>query len=197
MAQSLQVIGSNYFERFLRETIMNKIIKRISIILLCSSILLPASAFARGGSDMYVGVGVGQSTQVNQGSPNENSLGYKLFAGLHATGPFYAEVSIVNLGEFNNNSYEVSGNGIHVIGKLPFSATVAALAKVGLFSWDVQSSGGGSTTGSDTAYGFAIAWNMMGYIARVEWETYSDIGQTNPSNGSDFSLLSVGLEMHF
>ena len=178
---------------------MNKIIKRISLLMLCTSLMLPAISHARGGTDIYAGVGIGQSTLVYQGgTPDETSVGYKVFGGLHATGPFYAEVSHVNLGEFNNNPVEISGNALHVAGKLPFSSTVYALAKVGLFSWDVKGSGGGSNTGSDTSYGFAVAWNMpVGYTARVEWEHYTDVGQTTPGTGNDMTLLSVGIQMHF
>jgi len=177
---------------------MNKLIRRIATLLLCTSFLLPTTTYALGGSDAYVGFGAGQATLVRQSNPNETAVGYKLFGGLHATGPFYVEVSHVELGDYFTDTVSISGNALHVAGKLPFSASVYALAKVGLFSWDVQTVGGSSTTGSDTSYGFAVAWSMpVGYTARIEWENYSDVGQTTPTNGNDMTLLSVGIEMHF
>ena len=178
---------------------MNKLIKQISIIVLCTSFVLPATSHALGGASAYVGVSAGQATLIEQSAPDETATGYKIFGGLHVTGPFLVEVSHVNLGKYYNNAVEISGNALHLVGKLPFTPSIYALAKVGLFSWDVQySSSNASTTGSDTSYGFALAYMMpIGYTVRVEWESYADVGKVNSVSGNDMTLLSVGISLHF
>lgn len=177
---------------------MNKYNRLVSLLGVCLSLCLPIKAMARG-SDAYVGVSIGQATLQRQGNPDETDVGYKLFAGLNATGPFYAEVSHVNLGKFINDNTKVSGNALHLAGKLPFSSRLAALAKVGLFSWDVEYAGSNSsTTGTDASYGFAVTYILLtGQTLRFEWEHYSDVGQVNSVSGYDMSLASVGISFHF
>ena len=153
-------------------------------------------------ADAYAGISAGQATLKQQGSADETAFGYKIFAGLHATGPFYAEVSHVNLGEYYEgtaSAREISGNALHLAGKLPFSSRLAALAKVGLFSWDVEyNNSNSSTTGTDTTYGFALSYILLsGYKVRAEWEHYSDVGQVNTTNGHDMTLLTVGISFSF
>ncbi|MDH5445280.1 MAG: outer membrane beta-barrel protein [Gammaproteobacteria bacterium] len=181
---------------------MSNLIKRFSVLLFCLSGILPASAFALGGTDAYVGVSVGQATLVRQSDPDETATGYKLFGGLHATGPFYVEVSHVNLGTYFKDTpseFEVSGNALHLSGKLPFTPSIYALAKVGIFSWDVEyNSSNVSRTGTDTSYGFSVGWAMpTGYTVRLDWEHYADIGKYNAFTGNDMTLLSLGISMHF
>jgi hypothetical protein len=161
--------------------------------------LFPSLTYALGGASAYVGVSAGQATLIRQSAPDETATGYKIFGGLHVTGPFLVEVSHVNLGKYYNNVVEVSGNALHLVGKLPFTPAIYALAKVGLFSWDVQNtSSNSSTTGSDTSYGFALAYMMpIGYTVRVEWEQYSDVGKVNSVSGNDMTLLSVGISLQF
>lgn len=179
---------------------MNKFSRHLSIFFLCLPLFLPIQAMAEAGA--YAGVSAGQATLKRQGNPDETALGYKLFGGLHATGPFSVEVSHVNLGKYfkdTASALEVSGNSLQLVGKLPFSSRLAGLAKVGLFSWDVQYNGSNtSTTGTDTAYGFAMTYILLtGQTLRFEWENYSDVGKVNNNSGNDMSLLSVGVSISF
>ncbi len=179
---------------------MHKYSRHLSVFILCLPLMLPLQARAAAGA--YVGISAGQATLKNQGSPDETAIGYKFFGGLQATGPFAVEVSHVNLGKYYKdtaNALEVSGNALHLVGKLPFSARLAALAKVGLFSWDVQYNGStASTTGTDTTYGFAMTYILLtGQTLRVEWESYSDVGKVNNYSGRDMNLISIGLSISF
>lgn len=181
---------------------MSKFSKRISLFMLCISIALPSTTYALGGSDAYVGVAAGQATLIQQGAPNETEIGYKALGGLHATGPFYVEVSHVNLGTYYKDTaseFEVSGNALYLAGKLPFTPSIYALARVGLFSWDVEYANSNvSRTGTDTAYGFSIGWVMpIGYTVRLDWDHYSEIGKYNTFSGNDMTLLSLGISLHF
>ena len=179
---------------------MHKFSRHLSLFVLCLPLFLPVQAQAD--ARAYVGIGAGQATLKNQGSPDETAIGYKIFGGLYATGPFAVEVSHINLGKYYKdtaNAFEVSGNALHLVGKLPFSPRLAALAKVGLFSWDVQYNGStASTTGTDTTYGFALTYILMtGQTFRVEWENYSDVGKVNTYSGHDMTLISAGISISF
>lgn len=179
---------------------MNHLRNRISLFVICLILFLPMQVHAE--ANAYVGLSLGQATLKRQSNTDETAFGYKIFAGLHATGPFYAEVSHINLGEYfkdTSNQREVSGNALHLVGKLPFSARLAALAKFGLFSWDVEyNNSNTSTTGTDTSYGFAVTYILLtGQTLRLEWEHYSDVGKVNTTSGNDMTLLSLGLSISF
>ena len=179
---------------------MYKISHRVSIFILGLALFVPMQAHAEAGA--YVGISAGQATLKRQSNPDENAFGYKIFGGLHATGPFAVEVSHVNLGEYFSdtvNAREITGNALHLTGKLPFTSRLAALAKVGLFSWDVEyNDSNTSTTGTDTTYGFALTYVLLtGQTVRVEWENYSDVGKVNTTSGNDMTLATIGISLSF
>lgn len=179
---------------------MNKLSRSISIFILGISFFVPMQAHAAAGA--YVGVSAGQATLKRQSNPDETAVGYKIFGGLHATGPFSVEISHVNLGEYfkdTANAREISGNALHLVGKLPFSSRLSALAKVGVFSWDVEyNNSNTSTTGTDTSYGFALTYILLtGQTVRVEWEHYADVGKVNSTSGNDMTLASIGISFSF
>lgn len=179
---------------------MHTLRRYILISLFSISAFTPIQAFAEAGA--YVGVSVGQATLKRQSNPDETAVGYKIFGGLHATGPFSVEVSHVNLGKYfkdTTSAREISGNALQLVGKLPFSSRLAALAKVGLFSWDVEyNNSNTSTTGTDTTYGFAVTYILLtGQTIRAEWEYFSDVGKYNNYTGNDMTLLSVGVSISF
>ena len=181
---------------------MSKHTSIVSVLILSLAMILPSTSHALGGNDAYVGVSAGQATYVQQSDPDETATGYKIFGGLHATGPFYAEITHVNLGTYfkdTTSEFTVSGNAFYLAGKLPFSPSIYALAKVGLFSWDVEYQDSNiSRTGTDTTYGFALGWAMpSGYTVRLEWEHYADVGKYNTYTGNDMTFLSLGVQMHF
>lgn len=177
--------------------------KKLLFILPCLFLAtLPTTSFALSGTDAYAGVAAGQATLVRQSDPDETAVGYKILGGLHATGPFYVEFAHVNLGTYfkdTNSEFEVSGNGLYLAGKLPFTPTVYALARVGIFSWDVEYQDSNvSRTGTNSSYGFSLGWKMpIGYTIRIDWEHYSDIGKYNTFTGNDMTMLSLGISLHF
>ena len=179
---------------------MNKLSRSLSILALCIPFLIPSLANAE--LNALAGVSAGQATLKRQSNPDETAVGYKIFGGLHATGPFFVEVSHINLGEYfkdTPSAREISGNAIHLVGKLPFTSRISALAKVGLFSWDVEyNNSNTSTTGSDITYGFAMTYILpMGYTLRVEWENYADVGKYNTTTGNDMTLTTLGVSVSF
>ncbi len=178
---------------------MNKLSHHISIFILGMVFFIPMQVHANAGA--YAGVSAGQATLKRQGNPDETAVGYKLFGGLHATGPFAVEVSHVNLGTYfdgTTSEREISGNALHLVGKLPFTSRLAGLAKVGVFSWDVKHSSNASTTGTDTSYGFAATYILLtGQTVRAEWENYTDVGKVDATSGNDMTLLSVGISISF
>lgn len=179
---------------------MNKLYRHLTVLFLCLPLLLPVQTMADAGA--HAGISVGQATLRRQSNPDETAFGYKLFAGLHATGPFSVEISHVNLGEYfedTSNAREISGNALHLVGKLPFTPRLAALAKVGLFSWDVEyNNSNTSTTGTDATYGFALTYILLtGQTLRFEWEHYADVGKVNTTTGNDMTLATIGISISF
>jgi len=179
---------------------MNKLSHHISIFIFGIVFFLPMQASAAAGA--YAGLSAGQATLKRQSNPDETAVGYKLFAGLHATGPFAVEVSHVNLGKYfedTPSAVEISGNAIHLVGKLPFSSRFAGLAKLGVFSWDVEyNNSNSSTTGTDTSYGFGLTYILLtGHTLRFEWENYTDVGKVNATSGNDMTLASIGISISF
>ena len=179
---------------------MNKLSHHIAIVITVLVFIIPLKTYAEAGA--YVGIGVGQGTLERQSNSDETALAYKLFGGLHATGPFSVEVSHINLGEYFSdtaNAREISGNALHLVGKLPFTSRLTALAKVGVFSWDVEyNNSNTSTTGTDSSYGFALSYILLtGHIVRVEWEHFSDVGKVNSSTGNDMTHASLSISMRF
>lgn len=176
---------------------MNKLSRHVSIFILGIAFFAPLQASADAGA--YVGISAGQATLKRQSNPNETAVGYKLFGGLQASGPFAVEISHVNLGEYFNDVVEISGNALHLVGKLPFSSRFAALAKLGLFSWDVEyNNSNSSITGTDTTYGFGLTYILLtGHTIRFEWESYSDVGKVNNTSGNDMTLASIGISVRF
>lgn len=179
---------------------MNKLSRSIAIFITGLVFFIPMQAHADAGA--YVGISAGQATLKRQSNTDETALGYKLFGGLHATGPFFIEISHINLGEYFSdtaNAREISGNALHLVGKLPFTSRLSALAKVGVFSWDVEyNNSNTSTTGTDSSYGFALSYILLtGHAVRVEWEHFSDVGKINSTTGNDMTLASIGISIRF
>jgi len=174
-----------------------KYLHKITLIsTLCMALSVSTTPTAYGVGE-YVGANIGQATRKNQGNTNQTDIGYKLYGGVHTTGPFYAELSYVNLGTYFDDEY--TGFGGYLLGNLPVNTRLSFLAKAGLFSWDIQDNTSNvSITGTDLAYGFGGTYILLsGYTIRVEWEHFTDVGKINSNQGHDMTLVSIGLIVKF
>jgi OOP family OmpA-OmpF porin len=145
---------------------------------------------------------------------DESSKGFKVFAGYQfnrhlAVEGFYSDlgsfdVSIATTGPATSIAGDVSvkGFGADLVGIYPASETVSIFGKVGVFSWDSDTSlrgtGGAaagqsasaSESGSDAKFGLGADWKLGKNVRlRTEWEYYNF--------DTAVSMLSIGLLYRF
>ncbi|WP_455220224.1 outer membrane beta-barrel protein [Kaarinaea lacus] len=181
----------------------------IAPVALFWAFLFSNTAVAGSDSGFYLGGSIGQSTIKGTGQDptsgdftfNEQDAGYKIFAGYN-----FGIIPLIDLAvegsyvDFGNPSTSIPGVGSVELGLTGWDAfglgaltfgPFSVFGKMGLISWDSDSSLGGSDSGSDPAYGLGAKFILGSLAIRAEYE-YFDINEL-----SDLYMLSAGVSWTF
>ncbi|HVK54351.1 MAG TPA: outer membrane beta-barrel protein [Burkholderiales bacterium] len=189
--------------------------KQCKVFLAASALLFCATftplAFA--GDDFYVGAGVGISQSKDAcdglggagftGTCDKKDSGFKLVAGYKFTPYLGAEVGYVSLGEFKavgtagataiDATAKAKGLQLAGFGMLELDEDFWFIGKLGVFSWDLDSSGSlasSSETGTDLFFSIGVQYDVSRrFSIRGEWEKFMDVGVSGAE--SDIDLISV------
>ena len=165
--------------------------------------LIPLSAGAWDNGGWHFGAGVGR-TEVDILGLDETATGWKAFGGYRFTRNLGAEIGYVDTGtvkhDFGTVDAKASGDAISasIVGILPFAERWAALARVGMLSWDVSATGSdGVSSATVTDSGEDLYWGVGLYLNveknsgfRLEYEA-ADI------DGADLRMATLSLVFHF
>ena len=91
------------------------------------------------------------------------------------------------------------------VGILPLTQQLSAYGKAGAYRWDVDTratagaaAAGGGDDGTDFTYGVGLKYNFSRNLAaRVEYQRYNDLGNSNTTGQTDVNMWSVGLMFRF
>ena len=170
-------------------------IKKLALGLVAvSAVALSAPTFAQG---FYIGAGVSQAF-IDENGFDEDDTGGKIFGGYNFNDYFAIEGAYFDLGDISdgNNSAEIDGVSLAVVGKVPVSNSFSVFGKVGGHEWDADTTGGisgqaSSSGDSDAFYGIGAEYRINQSISlRGEIERYEveDI---------DVDVATVGISFHF
>ena len=135
----------------------------------------------------YIGAGIGNTfvgTEIsdvqNQVKEiNENSTGYKFFAGFSLPAIFGVEGGYRNLGTLKVEEYEfetqTTGWDVFGMGRLQLLGIVDVFAKAGMLFWKTENRLVSQTlgkTGSDFAWGLGAGVHLGPIGARLEYENF-------------------------
>ena len=150
--------------------------------------LLIASVTGVYAQDFYIGAGIGNTfigTEIktdvqNQVKElNENSTGYKFFAGLSFPSIFGVEGGYRSLGNLKISEYEfetkTTGWDVYGMGRFQILGLIDLFAKAGYFFWKTESSiveQSFGETGSDFAWGLGAGVHLGPIGARLEYENF-------------------------
>ena len=177
-------------------------------------------------SGFYLGGAVGQAkakdacnVAVPAGiffSCDEKDTTWKVFAGYEFNKYLALEGAYVDLGEAKATATgpggtatgALDGKGWELlgVGSIPFNDQFSAYGKAGIFRWKVDGSlavtGIATTsveeTGTDFTYGVGLRYNFTRNLgARLEWQRYNNVGESDTTGQADVDLLSIGLIFRF
>jgi OmpA-OmpF porin, OOP family len=190
--------------------------KQCKVFLAASALLFCATftPLAHAVDDFYVGAGVGISQSKDAcdrlggagftGNCDKKDSGFKLVAGYKFTPYLGAEVGYVSLGEFKavgtagatavNATAKAKGLQLAGFGMLELDEDLWFIGKLGVFRWDMNSSGSSfavsSETGTDIFFGIGVQYDVnRRFSIRGEWEHFMDVGVSGAE--SDIDLISV------
>jgi OOP family OmpA-OmpF porin len=177
---------------------------------LATLLMLPGVAFGQQGMlqniEPYVGLGVGSSSHDVQG--DDNDTGFKIFGGGLLNPNFGAELSYVDLGQFQEvgnpllgtltSRIEASAWALHGIGRLPLMNNQASVfGKVGVALAQVEANNTDDNS-FDLAYGIGASYDFQKNLGvRAEWERYALGNNDALLDESDFDLFSASLVVRF
>ena len=166
-------------------------------------------------SRWYAGFGLGMSTAkdacdgVGPGiSCDDEDTAFKILGGYRINPNFAVEVGYTDLGKASASeigvgtaSIESSGFEVLAVGIAPISPQWSLYGKVGLFSWDLDVKGTGgslSESGNELTYGFGASYDFSRTTAlRLEYQSYTDVGDANTTGTSDINVLGAALIFKF
>ena len=137
--------------------------------------------------DWYIGAGIGNTfigTEFSDAEDqlkelNENSTGYKFFAGLTTPLPVGIEGGYRNLGTVTVSEFQfeskTSGWDVYAMGRLEILMIVDVFAKAGMFFWKTEDKFVEtviSESGSDFAWGLGAGVHLGPVGVRLEWENF-------------------------
>jgi len=196
-------------------------------VLVTTGLVLSPSLYAQTStSGIYAGVGIGQAeardacNDLPVGfSCDDKDTSWRIFGGYQFHKHFAAELGYADFGKFTANatapgasaSAEVKAKAwdLVLVGILP-AGSFSVFAKAGIARWDVDSSatvsltgfgtqsGSLSDNGTDFTFGVGAQFNFTKNIgARVEWQRYTDVGDSNTTGQSDVDVLSASVLFMF
>lgn len=159
-------------------------------------------------------------------SVDNKDEGWRLYGGNHLMKNFAVEFGYLSLGKYGTKSkgtitgtpvtgtaeFKAKGFNLAFLGILPVTKEFSFVGRIGIFRWNVKTSGivsgGGATvtaSAKDTYPGFTPNNIGVGVMydfsktmsVRVEWERFVDIGNTDITDSANVDLLSVGLVYKF
>jgi OOP family OmpA-OmpF porin len=197
---------------------------RKSLLTIFLALFCAITAFAQD-SGFYIGAGVGQAKAKDACAPeagvvytscDDKDTAWKILAGYDFNRNFAIEGGWTDLGKVSASgtvlgipaSADVSSKGWELVGvgSIPFNDKFSAYAKGGIYRWRVKGNavavGFGTAsvneTGTDLTYGIGLRYNFTKSVgARLEWQRFNDVGDSNTTGKSDVDLLSVGVVIKF
>lgn len=167
----------------------------------------------------YVGFGLGMSTAKDACdgvsgpgiSCDDEDTAFKILGGYQVNPNFAVELGYTDLGKasasftgLGNVSFESSGFEVLAVGIAPVAPNWSLFGKLGFFIWDVDAKDGTglvgnmSESGSDLTYGFGASYDFSKNSAlRIEYQVYTDIGDSNTTGKDDISVLGASLIFKF
>ncbi len=186
--------------------VMRRVTKPAALLVL---LVLPGLAFAQKDTlkniQPYVGFGVGMSAHDVQG--DDNDTGFKIFGGGLFNQNFGAELSYVDLGQFQDvgipgfappSTVEASAWALHGIGRWPFMDNQAAIfGKLGA-TWSMVEANNTDDSSFDLTYGIGASYDFKQNLGvRAEWERYAMGNNDALRDETDFDLFSASLVVRF
>lgn len=178
---------------------------------LAALLALPGVAFAQQGMmqnlQPYVGLGVGISSNDDVTGDDEDT-GFKIFGGGIINNTFGAELSYVDLGQFQDagvpalgiapSDIEASAWALHAIAGMPFMNNQARVfGKLG-FALASAEAFGQDDTSLELAYGVGASYDFRQNLGvRAEWERYALGNNDALGDDTDFDLFSASLVVRF
>jgi OOP family OmpA-OmpF porin len=165
----------------------------------------------------YFGLGAGQSKAKDSCdgvsgpgvSCDDTDTAFKIFGGYQVNANFGVELGYVDLGEVSAShpvfgSGKIEAKGIELVGVLafPINQQFSVFGKLGVFRWDVDASGFGSPseseTGTDVTFGFGAKYNFTkNFGLRLEWQRYNDVGDENTTGKDDVDYFGASIIYKF
>lgn len=149
------------------------------------------------------------------GGCDDKDTAWKIFGGYQFSRHLGVEAGYVDLGEFTASgtilgapaaaSAEAKGLEVVAVGTIPFTQQLAAYGKAGAFRWDVDTraavgaaAAGGGDDGVDFTYGVGLKYDFTRNLAaRLEFQRYNNVGETNTTGQSDVNLWTLGVMFKF
>lgn len=181
--------------------------------------------YAQGSPEhFYAGLGFGQAQGKDacDGLPagvscDDKDSSWRIFGGYQFHKHFAAELGYADFGKFTASgtapglgsvSAEVKANAwdLVLVGIVPVAESFSVFGKAGLALWDVDSSatisGVGSASvsddGTDFTFGIGAQYNFTKNVgARIEWQRYNDVGDSNTTGKSDVDVFSASVLFMF
>lgn len=183
------------------------------------------AALAQQDRGFYAGGAIGQAKAKDActgiagtgfvGGCDDKDTAWKIFGGYQINRNFGAELGYVDLGEFTASgtflgapataSFEAKGLELVAVGTIPFTPQLAAYGKAGAFRWDVDSraasgaaAAGTDDQGTDFTFGVGLKYDFTRNLgARLEFQRYNNVGETNTTGQSDVNLWTLGVMFKF
>lgn len=148
------------------------------------------------------------------GGCDDKDTAWKIFGGYQFHRNIAVELGYVDMGEITasgtrlglpaSGSAEVTGIEFVALGIIPFTPQFSGFVKAGGFRWDVDTSTAGaaeprgSDDGVDFTYGLGVRYDFTRNLAaRLEFQRYNNVGETNTTGQSDVNLWAIGLMYKF
>ena len=158
--------------------------------MLAVSMVLSGSVVA---DAFYAGAGLGRSDiDADEGgsSFDDTDISWKILGGYRFTDNIALEAAWVDLGDFSDNVYypspgitaktsiDINGLAVSGVGSLPVGESAAVFGKLGIWSWDSDSSVPAlgvspDDDGTDVMFGIGGSYSFTNaFSVRAEWERY-------------------------
>jgi OmpA-OmpF porin, OOP family len=188
--------------------------KILTAALLAGPFLASVPALAQD-AGWYIGATVGQSTGKDacNGLPagvscDDTDTALGVFGGYQFNKYIGAELGYTDLGKFTASglglSSEAKAKGFEVlaVGTFPIGEKFSIYGKLGFFRWDLDTSGSGSVSqsesGTDVTYALGVQYNFTKkFGVRAQYQLYKDIGNDATTGQSDVDVLGVGVVFKF
>jgi OOP family OmpA-OmpF porin len=149
------------------------------------------------------------------GGCDDKDTAWKVFGGYQFHRNVAVELGYVDFGEATANgtllglpaSAGADAKAIELVavGMIPLTQQFSAYAKGGAYRWDIDTrvtagalAAGGGDDGTDFTYGVGLKYDFTRNIAaRLEFQRYNNLGETNTTGQSDVNMWTVGVMFKF